>query len=138
VLVAAMYSQSGDPREGDADYMLLEIDAEGTTLWEQVLGTPDVVDMITRVVISKNGGYLVIIDRTDDLYYSSSELVLVRLDVKGEIVWERVLDEKPHYMIRGLFELEDGYLVATSFQNRAQDTFDIMLVKTDMKGNVAE
>jgi hypothetical protein len=138
VLVGAMYSQSGDPREGDADYMLLEIDQEGTTLWEQVLGTPDIVDMITRVVQTKDGGYVVIIDRTEDLYYTDSELVLVKLDAKREIVWESVLDQKPHYMIRGLFQVEDGYLVATSFQNRAYDTFDIMLVKTDMKGNVAE
>jgi hypothetical protein len=133
-----MYSESGDPREGDADYMLLEVDQEGTTLWEQVLGIPDVVDMITRVVKTRDGGYLVVIDRTEDLYYSDSELVLVKLDAQREIVWERILDEKPHYMIRSLHELDDGYVVATSFQKRAHDTFDVMLVKTDMKGNVAE
>jgi hypothetical protein len=138
LLIGAMYSQSGDPREGDADCMLLEIDQEGTTLWEQILGVPEVVDMVTRVVKTKDGGYLAVIDRTDDLHNSPSELVLTKLDAKREVVWERVLDEKPHYMIRGLFELGDGYLVATSFQNRAHDSFDIMLVKTDPKGNVAE
>jgi hypothetical protein len=138
ILIGAMYSQSGDPREGDADYLIMEIDPEGTEIWNEVLGVPDVVDILSEVIETKDGGYLVVVDRTPDLYNSNSDLILIKLDAKREIVWETTLDYKPHYMIRGLLELEDGYVIATSFQNRAHDTFDIMLIKTNLKGMLAE
>ena len=137
LLMGGLYSESGDPRQGDADFLLMEIDLEGNVVWQTIFGTPDVVDYLSGLAETQDGGYLIIGERTQDFYHSNSELLLIKLDEQREILWEKTLDQKPHYMISTFLNLDEGCLVATSFTYYG-DTFDIMLIKTDIDGNVSE
>ena len=136
-LMGGLYSESGDPRQGDADFLLMEIDLEGNVVWQTIFGTPDVVDYLSGLAETQDGGYLIVGERTQNFYHSNSELLLIKLDEQREILWEKTLDQKPHYMISTFLNLDEGCLVATSFTYYG-DTFDIMLIKTDIDGNVSE
>lgn len=138
LLIGAVYSASGDPRDGDADFFLLEVDQEGNEVWRSIFGVPDEVDMICGFLETKDGGYVLIGDRSQDLRRSDSQMVLIKLDKDREILWEKILDEKPHFMISSLLEIDEGYVIASSFFTRYTDQPDIILVKTDPEGAISE
>ena len=72
LLIGAMYSESGDPREGDADILLIEMDKDGNEIGVTILGEPNVIDMLSGLIETKDEGYLIVADRTPNLYNSAS------------------------------------------------------------------
>jgi hypothetical protein len=92
--------------------------------------------MLSGIIETADGGYLLIGDHSADLYGSDSELVLIKLDVQREVVWEKVLDQQPHFMIRILAPTEGGYIIAASFFRSHGAAADILLIKTDLNGDV--
>jgi hypothetical protein len=136
LLIGAMYSASGDPREGDADYLIMELDDEGNEIWQTIFGTPDQVDILNGIIETADGGYLLVGDQSPDLYGGDSELVLIKLDAQRKVVWEKVLDQKPHFMIRTLAPTEGGYIIASSFFTSRGSSSDILLIKTDLNGDI--
>lgn len=136
LLIGAIYSASGDARQGDADYLIMELDPDGNEIWRTIFGTPGEVDALCGIIETEDEGYLLVGDRSRDLYSSDSDLVLIKLDSRREVVWEKVLDTKPHFMIRTLASTKGGYIIAASFFRSHGSPSDILLIKTDLNGDI--
>jgi hypothetical protein len=138
LLIGALYSQSGDPRDGDADIFLVEFDSQGNRVWSTITGTPGIVDILSGLVETDDGGYLILEDRTANLYNSISDLTLLKLTKDHEIEWEIILDQGAHYMICDLLKVKTGYLAATSIVTFSPEEVRIMLIKTDLHGKLSD
>ena len=136
MLIGAIYSPSGDARDGDADILVTEVDPQNNEIWSKIFGVPGEVDMVCELIELSSGGLLLVVDRSANLYRSDSQLVLILLDNEKQIVWENSLNEQPHFMINGLLDVGDGFLTGTSFFPRNSDASDIMLIKTDLDGRI--
>ncbi|MGD8456444.1 MAG: PQQ-binding-like beta-propeller repeat protein [Anaerolineales bacterium] len=137
LLLISLYSASGDPREGDADLMITKMSEDGDILWATTFGEPEVIEMGSAICETKDGDYIIVFDRTADLYNSPSEVVLMKLDANGEVAWEKVVTSGQHFMIRSVLEHPDGgYLMAAS--SYEGERADILVIKMDADGNVAE
>jgi hypothetical protein len=137
LVILSMFSSSGDPRKGDADLMLIKMGENGEELWTTKFGEPDMVELGTAFMETSDGGYAVVVDRTRDLYRSESEMLLLKANSNGQVIWSQVTGKSQHFIIQGIVEHPAGgyLLAASSYQG---STADIVVIKTDANGNVGE
>jgi len=137
LVILSMFSASGDPREGDADILIIKMNENGEELWTTKFGKPDMVELGTTIMETSDGGYAIVVDRTRDLYASGSEMLLLKADANGQVIWSQVTGESQHFIIQGIVEHPAGgyLLAATSYRG---STADIVVIKTDADGNVGE
>jgi hypothetical protein len=135
LLIISLFSTSGDPREGDADILITKLDQDGNEIWSTIYGEPEMVELGSVLAETSDGSYIIVGDRTRDLYHSPSDMILIKVSGEGRVVLENEVIRSPHFMIAGVAEHEaGGYLLAASvLQGYA---FDILVVKTDAQGEV--
>jgi hypothetical protein len=136
-LVSGSYSPADDPRNAQADFLFIKVDPDGNELWTSIFGDPDLVDYGYAVTEAPDGGYVAAGEQTRDLYTWDADIVLVKIDGEGQLVWKQTIETGTHTMIAAIQQHPDGgYIICGSpFGGRS---FDILLIKTDDQGRVTE
>lgn len=130
-LISASYLNPDTVME---DFLFFKVDPEGNELWQSTFGDPDMIDYGSQVAETADGGFVATGMREGDLYTWEGELLLVKLDVNVQLLWEQ---SKPvfHTMFTRLFERPDeGYvIVGTTYRD---PVFNVFLTQTDAAGRL--
>lgn len=99
---------------GAGDYWIVKLDKEGTTEWQQTLGGEQ-DDHLSRVLQTKDGGYIVggnsisaSSGNKSKSNQSGTDLWVIKLDEKGEILWQETYNTGKVDILTSLIENNDG------------------------------
>jgi len=133
-LIAGGYALGGTDM-GQKDFMFIKVDPDGNELWQSVFGDPQVYDWAYSIAETADGGLIALGDFSPDLFTWNGDIILVKLDAQGQLIWQQTYDTNTHTMLRGVFEHpQGGYVIAGSSYYRGD--FEILLIRTDAEGNL--
>lgn len=120
---------------GKADVWLLRLDRTGGLIWEKTLGGPE-ADTADDVRALPGGGF-VIAGSTRSKGAGETDAWAIRVDAKGEVVWEKTFGGKDYDAFESVEIAGDGGFLFAGY-NRSKDTGkqDAWFVRTDAKGEV--
>ncbi|MED5019742.1 hypothetical protein P9847_20825 [Paenibacillus chibensis] len=101
---------SGDWETYSQKAYMVKLDAEGAVQWEQKL-THDgsETNAASQAIETRDGGYFIIGTSTSTSGQPYSQLLMVRLDASGRILWEQTKEEEGiHSMPQTAIETADG------------------------------
>jgi hypothetical protein len=145
---------TGDKTEnsrGNLDYWLVKLDSKGSIEWQKTLGGK-YADVLKSLIQTADGGFLAAgssnsptsEDKTAP-HYGLNDYWLVKLDEKGELLWERSLGGEGDDQLQSVLETQDGqYLIgghsnsgSTGNKNKTNRSgTDIWLVKMEETGKI--
>ncbi|GAB4055641.1 hypothetical protein GCM10028810_68560 [Spirosoma litoris] len=154
LLAGYSYSgQSGDksqPSQGNNDYWVVKIDANGNKLWDKRFGGTD-DDYLFSTIATSDGGYLLggtsSSGQNGDKSQSSQGNIdywVIKIDANGNKVWDKRFGGTDYdYLFSLTAGLDGGYLLggrSSSGQNGdksqpSQGSYDYWVVKIDANGN---
>jgi hypothetical protein len=134
------YLISGAYEKGDgtpADLLLMKVDAEGHEIWMQKFGRPNLYEFGKSVIETSDGGYLVAGSSTASLHSGTSEIILVKVDKNGELLWMNSLGLDRQAKISAVLAAEDGGFLLTGFRSTGNQMGITVLIKTNGEGEVS-
>jgi hypothetical protein len=135
-LITASYKPLEGAEDSKEDFLFIKVDPEGNELWRSVFGDPDTIDYAVALAETADSGTVAVGERTRDRYTWDTDIVLVKIDEQGQLLWERSIPAV-HTMFSTVLQHPDGgYLIAGS--TFADPVFNVLLIKTDSEGNVDE
>ncbi|MBX3101452.1 MAG: OmpA family protein [Bacteroidetes bacterium] len=132
---------------GGLDGWVVKLDAQGKLLWEKSIGGTG-NDKLKTVLLTRDGHYLMAgpsDSNNGDLpgNYGKTDVMVVKMTLKGEIVWVKHLGGNSFDDAFGLIELPDGDLimVGTTYSSAGQlkRTYgenDVFLARLDKDANL--
>ncbi len=136
-LIAGAYAPTGDVDSSIKDFLFIKVDPDGNEIWTSIFGDPDAYDWAIGITESPDGGYVAVGEISKDLYTWDSDILLVKIDANGQLIWQTTIDTNTHTMLAEILQHPDGgYVIAGSTYLRGN--FDILLIKTDADGNLQE
>lgn len=141
----------GSPYFTYYDYWVVKVDALGTIVWQNTIGSKE-WDVLYRVVNAPDGGYLLagysLVDVSGDYMgqpIGGFDFWIVKIDTAGTILWQKTIGGSLNEYFRDILVTPDGgYLLGGMSKsnisgNKTQDSKggnDYWLVKIDLLGNV--
>ena len=138
-------SESGDKTTksfGLADYWVLKLDAAGNIQWQKTIGGYGNDELIS-IIQTQDGGYLLAgnsdspkSDLKSENSFGGKDYWIVKLDPKGEIIWDKPLGGEYTEEVKAIYETKDGFVLfgqTNSPENEKFNDFDwevILLSKT--------
>ncbi len=152
ILTGFTWSTDGDVTEnkGKRDVWVVKINAAGEIVWQKTYGGAD-EDGANRIISTIDGGYLVIgnTSSTDgDVTFNNGnfDAWLIKLDVDGNIEWQKTYGGTKGDYGYSVRETNDGYILAClSYSDNGDvtdnhgrtDSADYWVIKTDLLGNIS-
>lgn len=134
-LILGSYSPPEVMDRTATDFLFIEVDAQGNELWRRVWGDPDANDDAAVLTVTADGGCVAAGDTGGDLSSWNQDIVLLKLDSEGQLLWRQVIATGTHQMYGRIVQHPDGgYVLVGSLVRNGQ--FDIFLIKTDAQGSV--
>lgn len=127
-VVAGLSSSDGNT---GYDGYLIKVDAAGGLIWEKHYGTPE-WDFLHDLEVDGTGYYLV--GTTYGSTAGDSDIWLIRTDLEGEVIWERVVGGIGGDEGRGLVAAEDGGCVLAATKGTPDGGSDAYLLKYSNAG----
>ncbi len=123
--------QSVTEQAGDIDILIVKTDASGTMLWSKKYGSI-VTDKAMGIEQTTDGGYIIF-----GYYAYGLGAYLIKIDENGNITWTKAYGGKEYAIGYAAHQTTDGgYMLMGRIVDSISDyVFDIMLVKTDSKGD---
>lgn len=149
-----------DSCRGNEDFWIIKLNAKGNEEWQRTIGGSgrDLVKIISQ---TKDGGYIIggtsdsgislkVLQGGTDKYgkteksRGNSDYWVVKLDEKGDIVWQKTLGGKYADILESLIQTKDGgYLVggysnSPASQDKSHEGYgegDYWVIKLDKDGN---
>lgn len=134
-LIAGGYALAGDLDSSKKDFMFIKVDPQGEEVWESIFGDPQVFDWAFAVAETPGGGFIAIGDIVSDMETWNADIILVKIDENGQLVWQQTIETNTHTMLRRILVHPDGGYVITG-STFGRSNFDILLIKTDEEGNI--
>ena len=116
------YTRDFGAPEGDDDFLLVKIDANGKMEWNQTYEMTE-IDRVRSMIITSDGGYVIVGGHW-----------LVKVDLNGNMEWNQTFGGTDAHSV---VEIPDGgYVIAgrTGYSDEYKD--DFLLIKTDSHGNL--
>jgi len=136
-LITGGYAPAGDLDTSKKDFLFIKIDPNGNEIWKSIFGDPDVFEWAVAVTETSDGGFVAVGDIVRDLYTWDADILLVKIDQNGKLVWQQTIETNTHTMLTEILEHpEGGYVIAGSTYRRGN--FDILLIKTDSEGLIEQ
>jgi hypothetical protein len=119
--------------EGDRIF-LTRTDIDGVELWSKTFGTANVHGY--KMSQAADGSLLVVGDRKASVQ-SASNLYLLKVNQRGELLWEKDLTAEGNQTALDVIEVEDGgYLMVGFTDDTASGEDDILLTRLDDNGDI--
>lgn len=154
LLAGSSHSEKGlDKTEegyGDSDFWIVKLNAKGGEEWQKTIGGSG-QDDLTSIIKTKDGGYVIGGSSSSDSsgsktgsHYGGLDYWVVKLDTKGEIVWQHTFGGNYNDELRSIVLTEDGgFLLGGSSNSTDSGTktqksigeADYWIVKLDKDGN---
>lgn len=134
-LITASYVPAG-PGDAKEDFLFIKIDPDGNEIWRSTFGHPDMIDYGVVLTPAAGGGYVAVGEQTRDHYTWEADIKLVKIDEDGKLVWERARSAS-HTMFSAILQHPDGGFVVAGAMSKGS-MFNIVLIKTNLQGQVAE
>ena len=124
-----------NPDEEVNDIYIVKTDQFGATEWTKTIEDEDRSQNASEIILSDDDHYIVLGGTTDD-NSDKSDFMLLKLDLSGEIVWEKTYDGSRDDNSRSLVKTSDGgyLLVGDSDSFNDGSNKDIYIVKVDQNG----
>jgi hypothetical protein len=121
--------------DGQRDFIVVKLGPSGI-IWQYRYGGSD-NDEAKAVAGTHDGGY-VVAAKTRSFGAQVDNLWILRLDVNGNIVWQKRYESAMKYLeIRRVYESEDaGYIVAGNYMTPYTDVGGGWFIKLDSNGNI--
>lgn len=116
------------------DACLIKIDKEGNELWTKTFGGND-DDMANCVEKTKDGGFVLAGYSYSYAKTGSHDAWVVKVDAKGETVWENTFGGGSSDEIFSVIELADGSIVAVGYTDSYTQTSATNMANTSKNGN---
>jgi hypothetical protein len=115
------------------DFTLIKTDSEGNVEWENIVGTED-LELLYSVANTSDGGFLTTGLAVDDQAIAPPQVVITKLDMNGNLIWERRLDHTSTSAFNNTHgvELSDGSFAIAYPLNFAR----YQVTKLSASGNV--
>jgi len=106
-------------------------------MWSKTFGTEDLVEQGQDVEITNDGGYIIIGDG-DHGYESLDDIWLLKLDSKGNKIWDKKIGTDEEEYGHSIEVASDGgFLIAGSIWSKNNDSrVYAWLIKTDSNGDI--
>ena len=130
------YAITGFTRIGGVNHILLiRTDVNGDTLFTRIYGGTD-SNQGVEFFETTDGGF-VITGKTFTQSIGESDILLMRTDAAGNILWTKSFGGPWWDEGAGIIQLADGnFLLSGSTVSFGQGNFDMLLVKTDSTGSI--
>ncbi|WP_374504542.1 T9SS type A sorting domain-containing protein [Flavobacterium sp.] len=173
ILAGTSSSNQGMDKQSDSkglsDFWVVKLDAKGQELWQQTIGGSGQEDLLT-VIPTRDGGYLLggssssaktIISTTSTLKTQSTakedltlktestrgsmDYWIVKLDSKGNVMWQKTYGGRYSDLLRSLEQTKDGGFILGGYSNSPQSgdktaasigIGDYWIIKTDELGAI--
>jgi Secretion system C-terminal sorting domain len=137
--ITAGYSESGENNSKTAEAWILKLDSNLNLEWEKSFGE-NYEDYAYSILQTADGGYL--FGGSSHAFNAPFQAWLVKLDISGNIQWEKKLGGSDSDYAKIIIATNDGgYMVAGETQSHDGDVtghhgaLDIWLIKLDADGN---
>lgn len=136
-----------DKSQGNLDYWIIRLDADGKELWQQSYGGK-YVDQLRSMVSTKDGGFLVggysnspvSGEKAQGNYGEGGDFWILKLDEKGTIEWQQTIGGDKDDQLQVVQQGRDGnYIVAGnsgSTTRTSKNGTDLWILKLDETGNI--
>ncbi len=143
-------SRDGDVKDfrGKSDALVIKYDSSGKVMWSRVYGEGE-RDVVYCLALTYDGGYIFTGSTehcTDEEahYCGSNDLWVVRLDAKGEVLWQRCFGGNHDEVGTGIQQTSDGGFIvvgttASSDGEEVGETLgetDALVLKLDQNGEL--
>ena len=113
---------------------LMKIDKDGNVVWQKVYGGNN-IDKAYAITNTKDGGFIVV-GETKSFGNGGSDVYIMKIDDKGNKLWQRTYGGKKDDKAYAIIGMEDGgFIVAGSRKSFGNGWSDVYLVKIDEYGN---
>jgi len=120
--------------EGGTDMYVVKIDASGKRLWHNAFGG-DFDEDAKEVIATRDGGYL-LVGTTNSDHGKLKDVFVVKIDEKGDMVWQHHYGGRANDEGFGVVEDSDGYVVVGYTKSTKDLSSDVYLIKLDYDGAV--
>jgi beta-galactosidase len=129
-----------DEAKGRAsDMLIIKADADGDEQWQKIIGTANQYDW-ANISTEVADGYIIAGALSDS---GDQERALVKLDSKGQILWQKTYAHPGNDSIRGVDITKDGGIVGTGYVGGSRAGYLFIcddgkgsIMKTDADGNL--
>ncbi len=112
---------------------IVKIDSEGSQIWERIV-SEDVMSFGENIKQTADGGYIVTGVITAGGFIG--DIILLKLDENGEIIWSKIFDEGGYEDGRCVQQTNDGGYIIVGYTVKFPAPGDIWLIKTDSTGGM--
>ncbi|MFC2096505.1 hypothetical protein ACFLQ3_02265 [Bacteroidota bacterium] len=131
-LISVSYKDT-DNNQTKNDFLFLKIDQNGNEIWSSTFGDPDMIDYGKILVESNNGGFVVVGEKSRDLYGSEILMNIVKIDSNGQLIGEESY-ASTHTLFSKILEHSNGeYIICAS--KYVNPVFNITLYKKEIDAN---
>jgi len=122
--------------EGDFDFLVLKLDANGSLVWQKTFGGAD-YDFASSVRETVGGGYIVV-GETRSFGAGDYDLLILQLDAGGNIVWQKTIGgtSGDHAYSVEISSDDGGSVVAGGTNSQGKGDYDLLLLKLDASGAI--
>jgi hypothetical protein len=119
---------------GKADAYIIKLDSKGNMVWERMFGGKETDNAVFIEQIS-DGGYIVA-GSTQSFGSGKADAYVIKLNSKGNKVWEKTFGGKEWDNAQAIQETSDGgYILAGSTNSFGSGKGDAYIIRLDGKGN---
>ncbi len=117
---------------GDRDLYLVKTDKAGNRLWHHAYGGND-NDVANDIIATKDG--YVMVGTTDSFGLTNNDVYVVKVDKKGNLLWQHAYGGDRDEVGNAIIEDEDGYVITggTKSHNKRGHAMDLYLFKISKK-----
>jgi len=129
VLCGSAWNDSNQTYDGT----VLKLDFAGNKIWEKNFGYGN-SDLLAGIAAVPEGGY-VVCGRTDSKGAGSHDFWILKIDEKGNLLWEKTFGEQLEDKASHILMLKDGnMLVSGSQMTQSSSTIDAWVIKLSSGG----
>lgn len=108
--------------------------AEESAIWTETYGGPE-DDVCTSMVKTDDGGFT-LVGYTYSFGIADSEIWLIKIDVNGNMEWNKTYGTSGYETARDLILTDDGYIILGETTSFGAGENDVWLIKIDSLGNM--
>ncbi|HXH19587.1 MAG TPA: hypothetical protein VNJ07_10945, partial [Chitinophagales bacterium] len=130
--VAGIATQAGDKGE-NVDIFLISMAADGSILWAKTFGG-EKFESVAEVKQAADGGF-VISGTTTSISDGINDALLFKTDNNGNLLWSKAYGGSGFEYATQIVLTPDGIVMTGESSSLPSESFDALLLKTDLNGN---